>query len=460
MAFESDKKWVLEKPIVYVMVKLGLPVGLMQVMRVIYTIVDLYWLGNYNPLTIAGLSSAWPVIFLVLSSFFGFFGGGIALVSQYWGAGSYQKSVKVSGQMLFFSLTAGSAVSITLILVSPFLLHVLGIPEVPRYLAFRYISVIAFGIPVFGILESIVAVYIATGNPFIPLALRSAGVLLNMLLDPIFIYGWYGLPEMGIMGAALATLLSELMCGLIGLLIFLSRGIRGEKFRVKYLKPDISIIKTVVKIGAPISGTAVVESLGFTILAGIIATMGEKALAAWGVGDRPFSVVSIAVASLISACSVIVGQSLGAELYERARTVASKTLLYAVTITAFIVAPIILFRKQLSMLFSPLDDEIAHLASEFIVYMGPSLIFLSILETARAVASGSGHTKPMMYISFIRLLLLRNILAYLLGPGPLGIGVTGLWVGMGTSNIVAGLLALAWLRKYTWLKPVIKERTS
>lgn len=453
----DSKKWVLEKPIVHVMVKIGLPAGLMQVMRVVYTMVDLYWLGNYDPMTIAGLSAAWPVIFLVLSAFFGFYGAGIALVSQCWGAGNYQGSIKVSGQLLFFSTTVGSLVSLLLLLVSQHLLSVLGIPESSRVHAYSYISVIAFGIPVFGVLESILAVYMATGSPLTPLILRTIGVSLNIGLDPVFIYGWFGLPEMGIAGAALATLLSELACGVVGLYIFLTKGVKGERLRASYLKPDISTITMIAKIGAPLSGTAIAESSGFTVLAAIVAMMGDKALGAWGIGDRPFSIVSIAIASLVSACSVIVGQSLGAELYERAKITAKKTLLYAVAITLTLVTPLIVLRDRVSAFFSPIDNEMAFYASEFMLYMGPSIVALSILETARAVASGSGHTKSIMYISFIRLFLLRNLLAYLLGPGPLGVGIKGLWIGMSISNFVAGALALAWLFKYNWLKPVIKN---
>lgn len=457
MEENATKRWVLEKPLIYVMVKIGLPAGLMRVMEVLYTMVDLYWLGNYDPLTIAGLSSAWPVMFLILSAFFGFYGAGITLVSQYWGAGSYQKSIRVSGQLLFFSFTVGPLVSALMVMVTPLLLTALGIPDIPKTHAYSYISIIAFGIPVFGILGSIMAVYMATGNPLMPLLLRTTGVSLNILLDPIFIYGWYGLPEMGIRGAALATLLSELICGILGLSIFLTKGVKGERFRPEYLKPDGSVIKMIARIGAPLSGTAVAESSGFTVLAGIVAMMGEKTLGAWGVGDRPFSIVSIAIASLLSACSVIIGQSLGAGLYEKARNTANRILTYSIAVTGLIVTPIVSFRNEISLFFSPLDEEIAHYASEFILYMGPSLVLLSILETARAVANGSGHTKPIMYISFIRLFLLRNALAYLLGPGPLGLGVKGLWIGMSISNVIAGLLALAWLHRYTWLKPVIAK---
>ncbi|MEM3948278.1 MAG: MATE family efflux transporter, partial [Zestosphaera sp.] len=88
--------------------------------------------------------------------------------------------------------------------------------------------------------------------------------------------------------------------------------------------------------------------------------------------------------------------------------------------------------------------------------MGPSIVFFVILRVAFAVASGSGHTKPVMFLSLFRLWVLRNVLAYLFGPGPFGIGVKGLWIGMSVSNVITGMLALVWVLRGSWLKPVIK----
>ncbi|MCC6032906.1 MAG: MATE family efflux transporter, partial [Desulfurococcaceae archaeon] len=95
--------------------------------------------------------------------------------------------------------------------------------------------------------------------------------------------------------------------------------------------------------------------------------------------------------------------------------------------------------------------------ADFLLYMGPSIIFFVILRVAFSVASGSGHTKVVMFLSLFRLWVLRNVLAYLFGPGPLGMGVRGLWIGMSVSNVVTGLLALLWIVKGNWLKPVIKS---
>ncbi|MEM4672019.1 MAG: MATE family efflux transporter, partial [Desulfurococcaceae archaeon] len=225
----DDKLWVLKQPLLKVVVKLGLPVGLMQAFRVIYNLVDMYWLGNYSTLALAGVSVAWPIIFLVLATFFGIYGAGTSLVSQYWGAREYTSSLKVAGQLLLFTITVGPLISALTIISTPYILVLINAPAETRTPAYDYVSILAMGVPVFGVLESITSVYMASGTPFLPLALRSLGTMLNIVLDPLLIYGLHGLPEMGVAGAALATVLSELVAGTAGLVYFSLMGVKGIK---------------------------------------------------------------------------------------------------------------------------------------------------------------------------------------------------------------------------------------
>jgi len=140
-----------------------------------------------------------------------------------------------------------------------------------------------------------------------------------MILDPIFIFGWYGLPEMGASGAALATILSQAVASLLALLFFLEKGLDGYRPHWSYFKPDLEVYRKILSIGLPLSGSSFAEASGFYVLAGIIGSMGTKTLSAWGIGDRPFSIISIIDAGLLAACTTIVGQSIGAGDYERAR---------------------------------------------------------------------------------------------------------------------------------------------
>jgi putative MATE family efflux protein len=453
----DDKQWVVKQPVLKTMFKLGLPIGITQALQVVYNLTDMYWLGRLGKDALAAINATWPVIFLVIAGLVGLFQAGLALISQFWGSGEYRNALKASGQLLFIATAIGIPIGMVSYLAIPFLLEVIGIPSEVRPAAIVYGSIFALGFPIFGLMDSALSIYSATGDTITPMKIRSLGVFLNMVLDPIFIFGMLGVPTMGIAGAALATLISDLIAGLISLFLLFKKGIKGERLSKIDLKPDVSIIKRFFKIGLPISISSLSDAAGFTVLAAIISMLGSSALAAWGIGDRPFGVLDIIVGSILAASSTIIGQNLGAGNYEKARETAYKALLISIAITSLGVLVMIALRYNIANLFIPSDSEVIEYASDFILIMGPSIVFFTMLRTAFSVAQGSGHTRAVMYISIIRLWFLRNILSYLFGPGPLALGVQGLWIGMSLSNVITGLISLAWIFRGKWLKPVIKD---
>ena len=452
----DDKDWVLREPIVKVMLKLGLPIGVMQALQVVYNITDMFWLGRLGREALAAVNATWPVVFLVVAGLTGVFQAGISLVSQYWGAKDYESAMSAAGQLLLIVLLLGLPIGLVAYFLLPVIMVLIGVPTevVPDAVTYgRYFSL---GFTIFGLMDSTISVFSAAGDTVTPMKIRVVGVLINVVLDPVFIFGLGPIPPMRVAGAAIATLLSDFIASLIAIRV-LTKGIRGEKLRLHHLKPKPWLIRKLVKIGLPISISSVGEAGGFTLLTAIISMLGSVALASWGIGDRPLGLLDIFIASLLGANATIIGQSLGAEMYERAKTTALKTVLYTTLITGLGVSIYIIFRYEIVSIFAPSDPEVIQNAADFLLYMGPSIIFFVILRAAFSVASGSGHTKTVMYLSLFRLWVLRNVLAYLFGPGPLEMGVKGLWIGMSISNIVTGLLALSWIIKGSWLKPVIKN---
>lgn len=453
----DDKQWVVKQPVLKTMLKLGLPIGVTQALQVVYSLTDMYWLGRLGREALAAVNATWPVLFLVIAGLAGLFQAGLALVSQYWGAGDYKRSLNAGGQLLVIAVGAGVPLGILSYMAIPVFLELIGVPGEVREGAVTYGRIFALGFAVFGLMESVLSIYSAAGDTLTIMKIRLIGVSLNIVLDPIMIFGLLGFPALGIAGAAIATLLSDLISGVISLTLLSTRGIKGEKLRRSDLKPDFSLIKKFFRIGLPISISSLSDAAGFTVLTGIISMMGASALAAWGVGDRPFSLLEILVGSILAALSTIIGQNLGAENFGKAREAAYKALVLAVGITSVGVLTLITVRYEVARLFIPSDPEVIQHASDFILIMGPSIVFFVMLRAAYSVAQGSGHTKPVMYIAILRLWFLRNILAYLFGPGPLSLGVKGLWTGMAISNLITGLIALAWIVHGKWLKPVIKD---
>lgn len=451
----DDKDWVLREPVVKVMLRLGLPIGVMQALQVVYNITDMFWLGRLGREALAAVNATWPVVFLVVAGLAGVFQAGISLVSQYWGAKDYESAMSAAGQLLLIVLLLGLPVGLIAYFLLPLMMVLIGVPPEVIPDAVTYGRYFSLGFTIFGLMNATVSIFSAAGDTVTPMKIRVVGVLLNVVLDPILIFGLGPIPPMRVAGAAIATLLSDFIASLIAIRV-LTKGIRGEKLQLHHMRPKPWLLRKLVKIGLPISVSSVGEAGGFTLLTAIISMLGSVALASWGIGDRPLGLLDIFVASLLGATATIIGQSLGAEMYERAKTTALKTVLYSTLITGLGVSAYIAFRYEVVSVFAPSDPEVIQNAADFLLFMGPSIIFFVMLRAAFSVASGSGHTKTVMYLSLFRLWVLRNVLAYLFGPGPLGMGVKGLWIGMSISNIITGLLALSWIMRGSWLKPVIK----
>ncbi|MEM1982485.1 MAG: MATE family efflux transporter [Sulfolobales archaeon] len=451
----DEKDWVLKTSIVRAMIKLGLPLGLMQALHIAYNLTDMFWLGRLGREALAAVNATWPVVFLVVSGLVGFIQAGISLISQYWGAREYGSAMHSAGQVFLIMIAIGAPVSLIAYVALPPIFKALGIPEEVLPGAIIYGRIFALGLVIFGVMDATVSIFSAVGDTLTPLKIRTIGVLLNVVLDPILIFGFNPIPALGVAGAAIATLISDLIASLLAAKHLIT-GIKGEKLTTTHLKPNKELLMKLIKIGLPISVSSIGEAGGFTLLTAIISMMGSAALAAWGIGDRPLGLLDIFVGSLLSATTTIIGQSLGAGMFVRAKQTAIKSTIYGFLITAVGVSYYMLFRYEIVTLFSPSDNEVIQNAAEFLLFMGPSIMFFVILRAAFSVASASGHTKIVMVLSLFRLWILRNFLAYLFGPGPIGMGVKGLWIGMSISNIVTGGLALIWILRGNWLKPVIR----
>jgi putative MATE family efflux protein len=427
-------------------------------MNLVYNLVDMFWLGRVGRVALAAVSASWPVVWLIIAGAFGVLAAGISLVSQYWGAGDRGRSMEAAGQVILIVLVLGSAAAMAGFILVPHMLFILGVPQDILGPASDYAKIFSLGILFIGLYQGSASIYSAAGDTITPLKLRALGVGLNIILDPLLIMGYFGFPKWGVVGAAVATVISQGVAAAASL-IALHYGVRGEKLGLHHLRPRFDMLKKLVKVGAPISILPLGEAGGFSVLVAVISMSGSAALAAWGIGDRPLGLFHIFISGLLGATSTIIGQSLGAGMIDRAKEAAKKTTLYGMGIMILGVGVLIPFRYQVAAFFAPSDPLVIDYAADFILIMGPSVVFFTIYLAANSVAHGSGHTKPAMVMGLIRLWVLRNILAYYFGPGPLEMGVPGLWLGMAISNFITGAIALLWIFGGSWAKPIIeKER--
>lgn len=438
---------------------LSLPVMISQFLHTLYHLADTFWLGHLPPAesggAVAGLQISWPVIWFLIALSFGFGIAGVALISQYTGAGENKNANLVANQMLSLSIIFGLVVSIFGVIFTPQLVPLITKSTTVVNSAIIYMRLIFLGMPFIFIAFTFQSILSAKGDTVTPMYINFFTVTLNLVLDPFLIFGWWRFPYLGIKGAALATIICQGISAFIAL-YFLSRGIKGIKVSITYLIPVWKWLKQIFKIGLPAAIGHSTTALGFILVMGIIGRVNnaEAVIAGFGVGDKMINIIFIVVDGLGTGIVTLIGQNLGANLIFRVKDIARKSLWAITLITLFEAALVFLLRTPLFNLFIPDRPDIIGEGVHFLTVFSIGIPFFGLIAAVMALFRGSGHNLQPMIMDIIRLWGLRIPLAYFLGNQ---FGSTGIWWGMAFSNIITAVIALYFYFQGKWQKQIIQK---
>ncbi len=451
-----SKEQILHGPIIKTLFLLGWPIMVTSLLHTAYTLADTFWLGRLEDprYPVAALQISWPIIFLLIAFAFGFGMAGVALVSQYTGAKKPKEANLAAGQVLSISLFYGAAMAVIGFAASPLIVHSLGVEQEVFELSVLYLRIYLAGSPFVFSLFMFGFILRAYGDTLTPMIVQGVSVILNIILDPLLIFGWGGFPEMGIAGAAVASVFSQSLAAFLGLYL-LFHGNLGIEVKLSYLKPDKEKIKKILTIGIPASIGQSGTAFGFFILMYVLARVPNSTvvLAAYGIGDRLIGLAFIAIQGLSVGVSTILGQSLGADNIQRAEDVARKGIATMFSILVVFGVFLFLFRSE-SMAFFIKSSDVVNEGANFIKYMIIGIPFFGFFSGINASFQGSGHNVPTMIMELSRLWGLRIPLAYLFGVY-FGMNATGVWIGMALSNILGAGIAFFFFETGIWKKRVI-----
>ncbi|MBU7018893.1 MAG: MATE family efflux transporter [Theionarchaea archaeon] len=455
-----SKEQILTGPIVKTLFILGWPVMISNLLHSMYNIVDTFWLGKLGGVestnAVAALQISWPIVFLLIAMAFGFGSAGIALVSQYTGARNTSEANKSAGQVVILSLIFGLTVGVAGYLFSPEIVALLGIQDAIAEVAVTYLQIIFLGLPFMFMSMIFGFILRAYGDMITPMKVEGATVIINLILDPILIFGLFGFPRMAVTGAALATVFSRSVSTVIALYILFS-GKAGVKIRLPFLKPIRWRVLQIFRIGIPASIAQSGTAFGFVIMMAVIAKLPNQGavLAGYGVANRVTNLMFIAIEGLGVGVSTILGQSLGADNIKRAEEVVKKGML--VMFLILMGAAFFLFSVRMSVIqFFINNPDVVMEGSNFIRVFVFGMPFFGLFRAVNASFMGSGHNVPTMATELVRLWGLRVPLSYVFGF-TLAWNSTGVWFGMALSNILGALVALALFKTGIWKKKVIRD---
>jgi len=432
------------------MLKLGTPLIFLNLVHLLYNLTDTFWLGRLGKNAVSSPTLSWPVFGTVMALGMGFGVSGFAFISQYQGSGDFKRAQKAMGNLFTLFLVFSILSGISGFLATPWILKAMKIPPDTYQNTVKYLRVMFLSIPFsfYGFAFSFALR--ALGDTKTPTYINILGLILNLVLDPILIYGLFSFPRLGVLGAAIATAFSNFVTSIISLHLAIT-GKLGLKIHLQDLKPDLPLSLKMITKGIPASIGQSLNSLGFVFLVSIISRFGSVAVAAYSIGDRIIQIIFIVSDAINQALSSILGQNLGIKNFKRVKEIVNKAVILNAVLISAMALFIFLLRRELISVFIK-DQEVVREGINFMEKFITAMPFFGIFGVYSAIAMVSGRTTEGMLLGIARLWLLRIPMSYLFGRIW---GINGVWIGMNISNIVACLMAYLWYTTGTWKKVLI-----
>ncbi len=442
----SKQRDLTEGSISKALITLAIPIIFTNLLQTAYQLIDAFWIGRLGSNAVAAVSISFPVIFFIMSLGMGVSIAGSILVAQFKGRKDVNAVNHISTQTLLFGIGFAFILGGIGFFISPIVLSLMHVPKEIFADALSYLRISFAGIVfIFGfmIFQSILR---GIGEVKLPMIIVFGTVLLNLILDPIFIFGFGPIVPMGVGGAALVTVITQALACFIGLYLL----IKGKfEIRLESLKPDFTLLKQLVKLGFPTSIEQSTRALGMVIIAGIVSSFGTRVLAAYGIGGRILSFTIIPAMGLSMATSTLTGQNIGAKKEKRVVETFKKSGLVSFIVLSLIGVTFYIFSREIALFFIPSDPLTVDMAATFIRYMSFGFGFMGIQLTINGIFRGSGNTHLSMLISLIGLWLFRIPLIYVLSHS-FNLGEKGIWLAFPVGNILSAIVAIILLLGIGW----------
>ncbi len=445
----ENKVDVLNEPLIRVMIKLSWPVVTANLLQTIYNIVDAFWLGKLGAIELSAPTVSWPIIFTILSLTSGFSIAGIALVAQYTGSGKIKDAENAAGQTLLVSAVFGLLIGICGSIFSHSILSLLGVKGRVLVYANEYMITIFLGTPLLFAMMVVGGIFQGWGNTLIGMKFTLISVIINVVLDPLMIFG-IGFPRLGVLGAALATVISRGIVSVYALYI-LFVGKIGFKIRLSSFKPNKRMIMRILKVGFPSSFGQGLTALGFVIIMSVITRFGPVVISAYGVGNRITSLITMFGMGVSRATATVVGQALGAERIKKAVQGLWTGFWFTFITVSTMCVFTFLFGGELTHFFIS-DPDVIEVGRTFFKLVSFSIPFFSSMQVLLAALQGSGHTFQSTFVNVTRLWGVRIPLVIWMAAV---YGINGVFYAIIISNILALLLALVVISIGRWKKKII-----
>ena len=403
---------------------------------------------------LAAIATFFPILFFLLSFCIGLSAGSTVLIGQAWGAKNIDKVKQVTGTTMATAIALGLVVALVGGIWTEQILSILGAPDNIIQIAVGYARIMFVCMPAFFIFFVATSVLRGVGDTVTPLFSLIMSMLVGLVVTPALILGWFGLPQIGVNAAAVATI-----AGFVTVIIFLVVYMRARNMPLApdrtlltaIVKPDVQLLGLILKLGVPAGLQMVISSVAGIVVVGLVNRFGSDATAAYGALGQVMSYVQFPAMSIGIAASIFGAQAIGAGRIDQLNAITRTALMLNLVITGTLVLLAYLFSQHLVALFITdpevveLTETLLHVVLWSIICFGWSVVFSGIMR-----ASGTVYAPMLLSLACILFIELPGAI-WLSGTS---LGLTGIWIAYAASFTMMLVLQASWYQ-FVWKKKKI-----
>lgn len=424
--------------------RLAIPASVGFFFNTMYNVVDTFYAGRFSTDALAALSLSFPVFFVLIAMGSGFSTGATALIGQALGAGDRRHAACLASQGVILGALLTVVIMTAGYLASPALFRLLGASDAYLAICLEYIRVILVGTPMVLTFYMFNGILNAQGDTKSFRNYLIVATIVNIGLDPWFMYGWLGVPAMGVGGIALATVIAQ--TGGVFYLGWKARrtGLLSRDLGAEW-RPNWQVLRDIAGQGIPASLNMMSVALGIFIITYFLSEFGQDVVAAYGACTRIEQIVLLPAIGLNTAALTLAAQNGGAGLYDRVRSVVRTALTYGAIVMVFGTALIYFGAEMLLRLFT--DDEAVIAIGVPYLHIAAFIQFAYVaLFINTSALQGLKLPGFALWIGLFRQIVAPVILFYLV-TRVWDIGLMGIWWSIFTITWLSAAIAIVFAQQ-------------
>ena len=420
---------------------MSLPIIAGMMVQTLFNVVDIMFIGWLGADEVTAVAFVSPLFFIIIGLTVGIGSGVTATIAQFIGRKDKEDADNCADHTILIGLTITILLSILGIVYGRELLNLLGASGHILDIAYEYLRVLTFGIGLVVFSLFFRAIMAGEGETKIPMVIGLIGTFLNLILDPIFIFYL----EYGVRGAALATVISQLVMLIAYLFIIFIKKSTYITFNISNFKYSSSIISKILNIGVPSSLSMLIISFGQVVMNRILINYSTEAVAAYQIVSRIDMLLFMPILGIAIALTTIVGMFYGAKENDKLLSVVNYGLNRAFLITLISVLILFISAEMILPIFTS-SSEVINVGVTYlkIIVLVYPIVGISVICSRVCQALGKGI--PLLVTTITRVLILTGPLSYYFYI--IGKPIEWVWYSQVFAIVIAAIISFTWMRYY------------